>query len=274
MTYASLMVRLAVGRSNTGVLRCATDLAERLDARVFGVAVCQPSPLVYGDGYVDGTMIEQERVELERELKVAQAEFDHALQGRNLRAQWQGKLAFQPLAEHLVALSRGADLIITAAAEDRQDSARHLDVGDLVMQAGRPVLLVPADAGVVSLSRALVAWKDGRESRRAIADALPLLRRATHVLVAEMAAEGDLPDARARVADVAAWLGLHGVTAQPQAMLLGKSVSHALEDLANDHGSDLLVAGAYGHSRLREWALGGVTRDLLLPAHRCALLSH
>ena len=92
--------------------------------------------------------------------------------------------------------------------------------------------------------------------------------------VVEIAAEDDLDAANARLADVAGWLKRHGIDATPVTAASPGDDAARLDAIVREQGADLLVAGAYGHSRVREWALGGVTRDLLLRAGRCALVSH
>ena len=120
----------------------------------------------------------------------------------------------------------------------------------------------------------LIGWKDSREARGAITNSLPFLKKAAHVTIAEIAQRNDLDAAGERLADVVRWLGRHGVTAEPVAKLSTGQDSHELHALALEQKAGLIVAGAYGHSRVREWVLGGVTRDLLLRAGRCALVSH
>ena len=84
----------------------------------------------------------------------------------------------------------------------------------------------------------------------------------------------ELFDARGRLQDVVAWLKGHGIAAKAVAApTAGNDATH-LDAIAREHGAGLLVAGAYGHNRLREWVLGGVTRDLLLRPGRCSLVSH
>nr|HPU52941.1 universal stress protein [Burkholderiaceae bacterium] len=142
------------------------------------------------------------------------------------------------------------------------------------MRLGRPLLLVPPAMAVPKLDRALVAWKDTREARRAVVDGLPLLRLAREVQVVEVADQPELTMARERVGDIVAWLGRHGVQATANASAGGDDHGAVLSAIATQWGADLIVAGAYGHNRLREWVLGGVTRELLLKSERCALLSH
>ena len=124
------------------------------------------------------------------------------------------------------------------------------------------------------LEQVVVAWKDTREARRAAFDALPLLKKAAHVTVVEIAAEAELAMARVRVEDVVGWLKRHGVVAEALTLPSLYEDAGRLNAIAEQRGADVIVAGAYGHSRLREFVLGGVTRDLLLRADRCSLVSH
>jgi nucleotide-binding universal stress UspA family protein len=120
----------------------------------------------------------------------------------------------------------------------------------------------------------LVAWKDTREARRAALDSLPLIKQAEEVTLVQIVERGDhKPSIQASLSDVAAWLARHGVeTVTTMPVASGKP--DQLGSVASDIGADLIVAGAYGHSRLREWVWGGVTRDLLTRTKLCSLLSH
>lgn len=275
MTYPTLMVHLELGRPNSGLLKITGDLAERFRAGVIGIAARQPLQLIYGEGYVSGEIFEQDQRETERELKEAEAEFRAALGPRVATLQWRASSTYGYLSDYIASEARCADLILTGVARgDMLDSSRSTNTADLIMQAGRPVLTVPTTATSLSLAHVLVAWKDTRETRRAASDALPLLERATRVSVVELAAEDELEDAAKRVSDVVVWLRGHGIEADGTASISTGDDATALYAIGQDKGSDVIVAGAYGHSRLREWALGGVTRDLLLSANRCSFLSH
>ena len=276
MTYATLMVHLQLGTSNTGVVRIAGDLAARFEAGVIGIAACQPLQVVYADGiYVSGGLIDQDREQIGKDLEAAEAEFKSVLQARGTSAEWRSAVTFGPVSDYLAREARSADLVITGVASDSwPEGSRHANTGDLVMQVGRPVLVVPATADTLRLDRMIVAWKDSRETRRAIFDALPLLRLADHVAVVEIAAAEDLAEARRHLEDVVGWLKRHGVAATALAVPSTGDDASRLGAIAQEQRADIVVAGAYGHSRLREWALGGVTRNLLLRGNRCALVSH
>lgn len=134
-------------------------------------------------------------------------------------------------------------------------------------------MIVPREHRRLNLNRVVIAWKDTRDARRAVADALPLLQKAHDVSVIEICSPGTIKEAHERTGDVAQWLKSHGVAAHGIAESCEFNELEGLRARLRK-GCDLLVAGAYGHSRLREWAFGGITMDLLLPAHHCTLLSH
>ncbi|GGP25064.1 universal stress protein [Silvimonas amylolytica] len=105
-------------------------------------------------------------------------------------------------------------------------------------------------------------------------DALPLLRKAGQVKVVQVARADELERARETLEEVVEWLLEHGVKAQTQLIKTTDDDVADLEGTASAMHADLIVAGAYGHTRLQEWFLGGVTRDLLLRTQRCAFISH
>jgi nucleotide-binding universal stress UspA family protein len=120
----------------------------------------------------------------------------------------------------------------------------------------------------------LIAWKDTPECRRAVVDALPILREAKNVLVAEVIEdEADRSAALLGVADLVAWLLRRDVVASQRVPAECGNAAEQLDSIASEFGAGLVVAGAYGHSRFREWVFGGVTKRLLTPSSRCSLLS-
>lgn len=275
-SYPSLLLHLELGRANTGLLQVAAEIAAQFKSRVVGMVLCQPMPVLYGEGYVDYGLIEQNRQDIARDVLAKEAEFRAAFTAQELALDWRSAVLGSSLVDELAAEARTADLILTTEPSGGGfDESRKLGPGELILQAGRPVLMVPRALNRLQLQHVMVAWQDTRECRRAVADALPLLQWAGQVSVVEIAPDGGLKAARTRVADVANWLMGHGVLAEPVAVATqGDSTALQLKHIAQELRAELIVAGAYGHSRLREWALGGVTRDLLMQAHCCTLLSH
>ncbi|WP_183112638.1 universal stress protein [Sphingomonas sp. So64.6b] len=273
MTYSTLMVHLDAGHPNMATLSLAAKLAERYRAKVIGVAVCQPMEIGTSDGYFTGELVTLERDIVDQELKRAETEFRDCTEIQPFILEWRSIPTMGCIAEIVASEARCADLIITSAGSGPQrNPLTHADTGELIIRAGRPVLVVPDGPAPAIFETVIIAWSNTRECRRAITDALPILEQADRVLIVEVTPK--LVEARSQINDVVAWLSRHMVSADT---IVGDSYGDSVGTLAliaKDHCADLIVAGAYGHNRLREWAFGGVTRDLLLRNNRCALLSH
>jgi nucleotide-binding universal stress UspA family protein len=168
--------------------------------------------------------------------------------------------------------ARSVDIVIASQCTDPRDSFMGAEPADLIMETGRPVLIVPRGQRALDLEHVLIGWTDTRETRRAVQDALPLLRKAKIVTVAEICEAKNAPEASGRVNDVTKWLSRHGVPAFATT-IEGHESEVDLDLVATNFGAGLVVAGAYGHSRLREWILGGVTKKMLTGAARCFFTS-
>lgn len=273
--YSTLLVNLELGRDNTSLLSAAGHLAERFDAEVVGVGACEPLKVVYSSGNLPGGIVEMDDAEIKQHADEAERQLRAMLEQRVRSVTWRASITDWP-SQFAVRQARCADLVIvTQGLEgDALDRLRNVNISDLIMQAGRPVLIVPPSVAEVSAQHIFVGWKDTRESRRAVLDALPLLKRAAQVTVMEIAAPGMLEEARFNVGDVASWLRHHGVSARSQALPAAGKDPRQLRNLAQEAMADLIVIGAYGHSRFREWVLGGVTKDLMLHATVPVMLSH
>lgn len=275
MTYRTILVNLEAGRSNTHLLDAAKQVAERFQATVIGSTACAPIQLLYGDGQAYGDIFEQDNKEIELEINVAEAEFRDAFGNQPCVLDWRSAVLMTSLSDHLAQEASRADLILTHAdTAGSFNVARQVDTGALVMQAGRPVLVVAPTTAPFRMERFVLAWKNTREARRAVVDALPMLEKASHVDIVEIAAQEELAAAQTHLDDVVGWLTRHGVVATAHARLADGDDDVWLDSMLAERDADIVVAGAYGHSRLREWALGGVTRTLLKHTFRSSLLSH
>ncbi|OAF03615.1 universal stress protein UspA [Bradyrhizobium centrolobii] len=276
MTYATVMVSLALDQPNDARLQVAGELAERFEAAVVGVAAAQfPPPLYFTDGAEAQRLIDQGGASIKRRLAELEAKFRTATRNRGGHVEWRSTMDFP--ARFVVAQARCADIIVSGGQSPAFSDAFALaSPKDLVMQAGRPVLVVPDKDNWLDLRSVLVAWKDAPEARRALADALPMLRKARDVVVVEIPERDGRSAAMTRVTDVTAWLARHGITATARVSELARNQSAAeqLGNVAGDVGAGLIVAGAYGHSRFSELVLGGVTEYLVTQSARCVLLSH
>jgi len=191
-------------------------------------------------------------------------------QGRSL-TQIEWRSAFESPGELLLREARAADLLVIGRGRSEYDA----DPGVIVLRAGRPVLLVPDTAAALPLRRVVVAWKDTRECRRAVRDALPFLQQAKEVLLVEVGENKSESQAKNNLPDVAAYLVRHRVIVAAEVRRRPHgSVATELLHVVEEEKADLIVAGGYGHSRLGEWIFGGVTRELLTASPVCCMLSH
>ncbi len=277
MSFAAILTHVQAEAAAEPRLRLAADLANQFGATLIGIAaeIFEPPTVTGAMGYVDGETLVAEAKAVEDDLRRAQALFEDI--GKAVTGGCQYRCGVGLPGELMAQQSRTADLVVSASRHpDRWGLHNHADPGDLLMDAGRPVLVVPDALAKLDASSVLVAWKDTRESRRAVADSLPFLKRARQVLVAQVCEEAGESEARAGVADVAGFLARHGVKASTAVRQPRKgSASAALLQMAQMQDAGLIVAGGYGHARLREWVFGGVTSDLLSGEGKAAVfLSH
>jgi nucleotide-binding universal stress UspA family protein len=268
-TYSSIMVPMDLRAETKARAKLAIHLADRFSARVIATAGQEINAPLYFEGTDAGvaSIVDIQAEQARKAMARAEAVFRGVAGVRN-RIEWRQALV-SPTA-YALEQARAADLIVAPLpGSDARVDPMAVDGADLVMDAGRPVLFVPPQAEYLAGKRVLIGWKDCREARRAVWDSLPFLKTAEDVFVVATENLADSPD------DVKAYLTAHGVRAH----VLGRphpedSVGGELIAVAKLEGADLIVAGAYGHSRAREWAFGGVTRDLLLHSPLCCLMAH
>jgi nucleotide-binding universal stress UspA family protein len=275
MDHPTLLCHMETNGQNDAVLAVTADLAATLNAHVVGIAACQPLQ-PFADMPYAGDLVEADIAEIRKETGEAEQAFRAYLAQKVGRLSFRAAATYQELADYIAGQARIADFIVTAPdiGGALLGETRRTNIGDLVMHAGRPVILAPSDIAECLLEHVVIAWKDRREARRAVADALPLLRHASRVTVAEVTHGADADNAAGRTQDVVAWLHGHGIAANSLVKTSEGSDVECLHRLLNAQGCDFLVAGAYGRSRVGEWVFGGVTTDLLLSPDRCTLVSH
>ncbi len=273
MSIKTILVHAEPSSACDRRVRLAARLADLFGASVTGLGA-EGFDAVASSGYagVDGMVIAAVRERIAIDLPAADDHFRELMTGCGDKS-WISREGFP---DKLLALhARGADLIVTSRPRRGDGPSYAASPADLVMEAGVPILLT-ADSDADFLGeRIIVGWKDTRESRRAVSDALPFLIRAGSVVIVAIRGEATTQIDEEGLRDVARRLARHGVNASVEAAPKGKaSVADALEEAANRHSADLIVSGAYGHSRLQEWILGGVTEDLIISSSKFVLLSH
>jgi nucleotide-binding universal stress UspA family protein len=274
LSFATLMVCMRVGRSNAGLLAVARDVAARFGSAVIGIAAKQVfshAAAIRGAGPCEPHQHDLRK--FAEHAAAAEDEFRKALANGD-KLEWRTRMTFGPTYEHIGKEARVADLVMaTIDGRDRFFApSGQAEIGDLLKSAGRPVLAAPPEATGLGFGQALVFWKETRETRRAVADALPLLKAMKHVDVVEIVEAPAIEESRRRLGDVRDWLARHGVEANCSAEVSRGSDCARLTAMAEDLRADLVVAGAFSHGRLHEWAFGD-TRDLLSRIGRCVLAS-
>jgi len=276
MTYSTVMVALAFDQPNACRLGIAAELAERFESRLIGIAASELSPpLYYTSGEQAEKLLAQGLGAIRQRIGELEAEFREAMRHHARELEWRS--AIELPSKYIVQQARAADIVVCGAPSRGalSDPFALADPADLVMQIGRPLLVVPHNVCRIDLSSVLVAWKDNPEARRAIVDALPLLRQASHVTVTEIVEdeEGSRAAALAGVHDVVDWLSRHHIHAVGEVPEPAGDVAMQLTEISRRVGAGIVIAGAYGHSRFREWVLGGVTQHLIEQTTRCAFLA-
>ncbi len=271
-SYASLMVPVHLGGNAEGPIKLAALLADRFTSRLIGVAAAEIVVPYYGDSISAADALLHQNAEQTAGEEVARAEaLFRRTAGNSSAIEWRSSLS-EPRG-FILTQSRAADLLVLGrqGTHDADQGQMAVSANDLVMDLGRPILLVPPQVEYLSARHIVVAWKDTREARRAVWDALPFLVRAELVCVASVGPEAN----EQGIADVCSYLSEHHVAARPMSRG-GDIVSETREiiDIAQQQGADLIVAGAYGHSRMREWLFGGMTSELLDTTPLCCLISH
>lgn len=281
MTYKTILVHCDGGKASTARVELAAGLAERYQAHLVGLHVRMRFDLPVYDNFdvavTEAMMREYDEAVQANEAATSQA-FADVLKGRGISNAWRCQ---EGHAEAIVALNaRYADLTVVGQNDPGQQSRFSLpsDLPEgVALATGRGTLVVPFIGTPKTIGdNVLLCWNASREAARAAAEALPLLRSASAVRVLIVEAKSSSGGHGAEPgADVAAWLGRHGVKVVVQRdVTVDGDVGNVILSRAMDHGCDLVVMGIYGHSRLREWVLGGASRTLLSSMTVPVLMAH
>ena len=269
----SFLVHAEPGAASTHRVEVASRLARDHGARLIGLGAEAFEPILTVDpffGYAAAEWVTLVQEQIATSLKNAETAFRRDAAGADV--EWRS-VEDNP-ARALANAARAADVIVMSP-KGKGGRSRTADPADVVMTSGRPVLMVPDSATHLHGKVVVVAWKDTREARRAVADAMPFLVAAEEVIVQAICDEAEVAEATQQVEDVVAALKRHGVKARSSvSTALSGAVTMELERVAAANQADLIVAGAYGHNRTSEWAFGGVTDDLLHRPECFVLLSH
>lgn len=267
MSYKTILVHCDANPNVAQRLAVAVDLAQRQGALLVGVSVQEPFNL---PAFVDGTMptdalFTAYEAAAKADEATAKAAFGKAVKGTHLSTEWRSAQGY--VDAELALQARYADLVVVGQSDPDAALPTPTSLPEATaLSTGRPVLVVPHIGAPATLGKTvMLCWNASRESARAASDALPILRAADKVivLVVDPRSSADAHGAEPG-ADVAAWLTRHGAKVTVQRDVAADAdVGSVILSRAADHDVDLIVMGLYGHSRLREMVLGGVSRTLL-----------
>jgi nucleotide-binding universal stress UspA family protein len=272
-----LVVNLSVGASRDAAGPYAISVAEAFGAHAAGIAfsyepVIPPTIM----GTIPASFVESQREENDRAANDARAKFDEAArragvssESRTLSASLAGS------ADRFATIARRFDLAVVGQAEPDRAAPEELIVENALFSSGRPVLVVPyIQKAELTLDRVMVCWDASRNAARAIADAMPFLKRARVIDVVIVASEliksDEIPGA-----DIGQHLARHDLKVEVRRIVSPDTdVASTILSHAADTAADFIVMGGYGHSRLREFILGGATRGMLQAMTLPTLMSH
>ncbi|MDR0934231.1 MAG: universal stress protein [Burkholderiaceae bacterium] len=279
MAYKTILLHLDRKETANARIRIAARLALAEDAHLLGVAMVGVSTLTFREARIsekDPALAAHLKFLFERAEGFVE-NFIHEAKMAGVPS-YEGRVVDEEAGYGVSMLARYSDLVVIGQTNLKEEAPLvQPDFPEFVLiNSGRPVLMIPHSYKTDTMGfRALVAWNASKESRRALTDAIPLLKRADLVDVAAFNMETE-PDMRddGTLTDLAVFLARHGVKVNILKPQQTKTVGAALLETAEQRKADLLVLGGYGHTRFRQMLLGGVTRTVLSNATLPVLMSH
>lgn len=272
-----IVVNLSVGEKAGPTGDYAISVALACGARLTGVAfVYDPIVPISGTGYIPAEVIESQQSDNEAAAKAAVDRFAEATRRAGLSAEPLSLTAsLSGAGDQFGRIARRFDLAVVGQAEPEASSVEEIVAETTLFESGRPVIMVPyIQKAPLKLDNVMVCWDGSRQSARAIADSMPLLVKAGRVEIVIITNERGKQD-EIEGADMGQHLARHGLKVDVHRITGGNiDVADALLSHAADSGADFMVMGGYGHSRLREFVLGGVTHSIFKSMTVPVLMSH
>ncbi len=279
MAFKTILVSLNDVARSQAMIDAAAMLADLHGAHLIGYYVI-PAITIYPEvGFAAASAVDDARQRyFKSNLEEVRERFESKLRQDGINGEWRAVESLYPaIAPSVLDNGRSTDLIMVSQVAGSPVSNIEDDVVErLVMESGRPVLVIPQDTDLRKVDSAVVGFNASKEAARALFESIPLLQGASDVRVVwvdpykERGLAGEIPGAEVTVA-----LARHGVKATAESLTAGNmSAGQALLLHVNDLGAQLLVMGAYAHSRLREYVFGGATRYVLEHATVPVLMSH
>ncbi len=255
----------------------AVELARSQGAHLTGLYVSpQVTIPIYAEAQIGPEILQAQRDAAQTRTEIAETVFREKTDGSGLNVEWRNQEG--ELSRTLNLHARYTDLVITGQVDKQDPTCPDTRLPEkVVLESGRPILVIPYIGASRPIGRRiLVAWNGTREAVRALNDALPLMAQAETVeVVAVNPVSGEEGHGEIPCADICLHLARHGVSAEAHALRAEDvKVGDALLSWAADRSTDLIVMGAYGHSRFREMVLSGVSRHIFRHMTVPVLMSH
>ena len=273
-----ILVNLGVGEQADAAGDYAVSLAAAFDAHLAGIAfLYDPIVPLSGAGYIPADVIEAQERDNAAATKAAIDRFVAATSRAGVAAEpLTLSASFAGVGDQFAKIARRFDLSIVGQVEPDKSPAEEIIAEAALFDSGRPVIVVPyIQKDPLKLDRVMLCWDGSASATRAIADAMPLLERARRIDLVIVANEPGKQD-EIEGADMGAHLARHGLNVEVKRTVLGgdTDVADVILSYAADAGTDFIVMGGYGHSRLREFVLGGVTRSIFQSMTAPVLMAH
>jgi nucleotide-binding universal stress UspA family protein len=269
-----ILVNLSVGKSPDHARDYAISVASLFDAHLCAAAFAYEFPAWAMEG-MTASMIESWSAERRAEAETALKTFDECIRQRRIRSDCRllSDMLGNP-ARAFSEIARSYDLAVLAQHEATDEVREDLLIEAALFDSGRPVLLVPfTQTTRMKLDRIIVCWNGSKNAARAIGDAMPFLKRAGKITILSIEPR-ELSQAL-RGTQIAEHLARHGLDVEFKPVVAPDiRAAEIILNEAADSGADLIVMGAYGHTRLREFVLGGVTHSMLQTMTAPVLMSH
>jgi nucleotide-binding universal stress UspA family protein len=272
-----IIVNLSVTKEGSIVGKYAVSVAAALQARLTGVAfIYDPVVPISGAGYIPAEIIETQREDNETVAEAAIKSFTAAADQAGISAEpLTTSASLAGASDQFARMARRFDLAIVGQAQPEISSMEQIIAETTLFESGRPMLMVPyIQKAPFKTDNVMICWDGSRTAARAVADAIPIIRKSGHVEIVIVASERGKQDEIEGV-DIGQHLARHGLKVDVHRISGGNiDVGDALLSHAADSGADLMVMGGYGHSRLREFVLGGATRSIFESMTVPVLISH
>jgi nucleotide-binding universal stress UspA family protein len=272
-----IIVNLSVTKNDSTVGNYAVSVAAALQAHLTGIAfIYDPIVPISGAGYIPADVIESQRADNETAAEAAIKDFTTATDRAGISAEPQMLTAsLTGAGDQFARMARRFDLAIVGQAQPEMSTMEQIIGETTLFESGRPMIMVPyIQKAPFKTDNVIICWDGSRTAARAVADAIPILGKSSRIEIVSVTNERGKED-EIEGADIGQHLARHGLKVDVHRISKGNiDVADALLSHAADSAADLMVMGGYGHSRLREFVLGGVTRSIFQSMTLPVLLSH